>query len=135
MSSKYCSSCTQNRLLSCFLQDASNPASKVLATCASCRASNARYSKRKALQPLDPNIQAKRRSTAYKSTYTSESFHPPSQSCRITSGSHYPSSQSTRITSGSPYPYTYTPSCTTSNSGLPACRSMAVYTELSCCNG
>src|SRR5271170_6439667 len=61
MDSKYCSSCTQKRLLSCFLRDASNPASKVLATCASCRASKERYSKRKALQPLDPNIQAKRR--------------------------------------------------------------------------
>src|SRR5271155_2705757 len=61
MDSKYCSSCTQKRLLSCFLSEASNPASKVLATCASCRASKERYSKRKALQPLDPNIQAKRR--------------------------------------------------------------------------
>src|SRR5271154_219177 len=61
MSSKYCSSCTQERLLSCFLKDASNPASKVLATCASCRAATARHSKRKALQPLDPNIQTKRR--------------------------------------------------------------------------
>ena len=61
MSSKYCSSCAQKRLLSCFLLDASNPMSKVLATCASCRATKARSSKRKALQPLDPNIQAKRR--------------------------------------------------------------------------
>src|SRR5271154_2227183 len=61
MSSKYCSSCVQKRLLSCFLSDASNPASKVLATCASCRATKGRYSKRKALQPLDPNIQPKRR--------------------------------------------------------------------------
>src|SRR5271156_1452116 len=61
MDSKYCSSCTQKRLLSCFLSEASNPASKVLATCASCRATKGRYSKRKALQPLDPNIQPKRR--------------------------------------------------------------------------
>src|ERR1700723_3090493 len=61
MDSKYCSGCAQKRLLSCFLSDASNPASKVLATYALCRASRARSSKRKALQLLDPNIQAKRR--------------------------------------------------------------------------
>ena len=60
ISSKYCSSCAQKRLLSCFLSDASNPESKVLATCALCRASKAR-SKRKALQPLDPNVPSKRR--------------------------------------------------------------------------
>jgi hypothetical protein len=42
MSSKFCSSCAQKRLLSCFLLDASNPTSKVLATCASCRATKAR---------------------------------------------------------------------------------------------
>jgi hypothetical protein len=47
-----------------FLKDASNPASKVLATCDTCRARTAKSrtdkSKRKALQLLDPNIQAKR---------------------------------------------------------------------------
>src|SRR5271156_2831450 len=61
MDSKYCSGCTQKRLLSSFLSDASNLGSKVLATCNICRASKSRYQKRKALQPLDPNIQAKRR--------------------------------------------------------------------------
>jgi hypothetical protein len=61
MSSKYCSSCAQKRLLSCFLLDDSNPVSKVLATCASCRATKARSSKRKALQPIDPNAPSKRR--------------------------------------------------------------------------
>src|SRR5438045_260593 len=63
MSSKYCSSCAQLHLLSCFLSDASNPVSKVLATCALCRASRVRSSKRKPLQPLDPNIQAKKKPT------------------------------------------------------------------------
>jgi hypothetical protein len=61
MSSKYCSSCTQKRLLSCFLLDPSNPASKEFKTCASCRASDAKSKKRKALQPLDPNVPAKKR--------------------------------------------------------------------------
>ena len=61
MDSKYCSRCTQKRLLSSFLSDAFNPGSKVLATYNICRASKSRYQKRKALQPLDPNIQAKRR--------------------------------------------------------------------------
>src|SRR5271155_3876936 len=108
MDSKYCSGCLQKLLLSSFLADASaNPGSKVFATCILCRDRRSK-TKRKALHPLDPNIQPKKaRSTAYKSTYTSESFDPPSQSCRSTSsscrnasGSHYPS-QSTRITSGS----------------------------------
>jgi hypothetical protein len=63
MASKYCSSCTQKRLLSFFLSDASNPGSKVLATCNICRAHKTKHNKRKALQPLDPNVPAKRRST------------------------------------------------------------------------
>lgn len=60
--SKYCSSCYQRRLLSCSLSDPSSPASKELKTCASCRASIAKSTKkRKALQPLDPNVPARRR--------------------------------------------------------------------------
>ena len=47
--------------LSVFLKDASNPVGKVLATCDTCRARTAKSKKRKALQPLDSNIQAKRR--------------------------------------------------------------------------
>src|ERR1700722_17073042 len=65
MDSKYCSACIKKLPLSVFLKDASNLASKVLATCDTCRARTAKSrtdkSKRKALQPLDPNIQAKRR--------------------------------------------------------------------------
>jgi hypothetical protein len=61
MDSKYCSSCLQKRPLSLFLKDASNLGSKVLATCDTCRARTAKSKKRRALQPLDPNIQAKRR--------------------------------------------------------------------------
>src|SRR5271155_6271851 len=61
MDSKYCSGCLQKCLLSSFLADASaNPGSKVFATCILCRDRRSK-TKRKALQPLDPNIQAKRR--------------------------------------------------------------------------
>jgi len=63
MASKYCSSCTQKRLLSSFFSDTSNPGSKVLATCNICRAHKTRHNKRKALQPLDPNVPAKRQPT------------------------------------------------------------------------
>ena len=59
MDSKYCSSCAQKHLLSFFLKNASaDPGSKVFSTCITCRD---RCQKRKALQPLDPNIQVKRR--------------------------------------------------------------------------
>jgi len=62
MSFKCCSNCARERLLPCFLKDPSNPASKELKTCTSCRTSIAKsMKKRKALQPLDPNIPAKRR--------------------------------------------------------------------------
>jgi hypothetical protein len=69
MSSKCCSNCGQTRLLSAFLSDPSNPASKELKTCGPCRVSIAKSreklrgekKKRKALQPLDPNISAKKR--------------------------------------------------------------------------
>src|SRR5271155_993135 len=65
MDSKYCSACIKKLPLSVFLKDASNPASKVLATCDTCWARTAKSrtdkSKRKALQPLDLNIQSKRR--------------------------------------------------------------------------
>lgn len=55
------------RLLSSFLLDPSNPASKERRTCAPCRVSVAKSreklkgKKRKALQPLDPNVPAKKR--------------------------------------------------------------------------
>jgi hypothetical protein len=59
MDSKYCSACAKKLPISSFLKDASaNPGSKVLKTCLLCR--NKSKSKRKALQPLDPNIPAKR---------------------------------------------------------------------------
>jgi len=62
MDSKYCSGCLQKLLLSSFLADASaNPGSKVFATCIPCRDRRRSKTKRKALQPLDPNRQAKRR--------------------------------------------------------------------------
>ena len=59
MDSKYYSSYAQKCLLSFFLKNASaNPDSKVFSTCITCCDW---CCKRKALQPLDPNIQAKRR--------------------------------------------------------------------------
>src|SRR5271163_1666287 len=61
MDSKYCSGCLQKLLLSSFLADASaNPGSKVFATCTPCRDRRSK-TKRKALQPLDPNVPSKRR--------------------------------------------------------------------------
>jgi hypothetical protein len=59
MSSKYCSSCMQKRLLPCFLKDAlASPTSRVYSTCIQCRdKAKASRGKRPALQPLDPNIQ------------------------------------------------------------------------------
>jgi hypothetical protein len=101
---------------------------KVFSTCITCRA---RCKKRRALQPLDPNIPSKRRA---KNPYTFEASYSSCYSTRITFGT-IDTASSTRITSGNPYPRTHAPSYTTSNSGLPACRSMAVYTELSRCNG
>ena len=67
MSSKCCSNCGQTRVLSFFLANPSKPASKKLKTCAPCRVSRTKSKaklkeeKRKALQPLDPNIPAKKR--------------------------------------------------------------------------
>src|SRR5271156_3914271 len=77
MDSKYCSSCLQKRLLSSFLADASaNPGSKVFATCIPCRDRRRSKTKRKALQPLDPNIQPKRR--VPRSTKASTRLNPSS---------------------------------------------------------
>src|SRR3981081_3340602 len=82
MASKYCSSCTQKRLLSSFLSDTSNLGSKVLATCNICRAYKTRYNKRKALQPLDPNVLAKRRPTKAPTRPTPSILHlNPFESC------------------------------------------------------
>lgn len=61
MDSKYCSSCLQKRLLSCF---STTSTGKVLATCNSCRAK--KNNKRKALQELDPNLPSKRCATGSK---------------------------------------------------------------------
>jgi hypothetical protein len=61
MESRYCSSCFQSCLLSCFLLNVSTkPGSKVFKTCIACRVSQQKSKKRKALQPLDPNIPSKR---------------------------------------------------------------------------
>jgi hypothetical protein len=68
MDSKYCSSCLQKRLLSCF---STTSTGKVLATCNSCRAK--KTSKRKALQELDPNLPPKRRATGSKTPTTAPS--------------------------------------------------------------
>src|SRR5271163_1143621 len=54
MASKYCGSCDHKLLLSCFLKDSSDPASKILTTCTSCRVKATAARKRKALQPLHP---------------------------------------------------------------------------------
>jgi hypothetical protein len=75
MDSKYCSGCLQKRLLSCF---PTNKSGKVLATCNSCRATQAnRNTKRKALQELDPNLPSKRRVTGPKTTTTTPSILEP----------------------------------------------------------
>src|SRR5271154_2066401 len=80
MDSKYCSCCLQKRLLSSFLADASaNPGSKVFATCIPCRDRRRSKTKRKALQPLDPNIQPKRRvpRSTKAPTHLNPSILPP----------------------------------------------------------
>ena len=60
MDSKYCSSCIQKHALSSFLKDTSSDlGSKIFSTCIPCRAKNSK--KRKALQPLCPNVPPKRR--------------------------------------------------------------------------
>src|ERR1700733_5094287 len=60
MDSKYCSSCLQKHALSSFLKDTSSDlGSKMFSTCIPCRAKNSK--KRKALQPLCPNVPPKRR--------------------------------------------------------------------------
>src|ERR1700722_16588827 len=63
MDSKYCSSCLQKRLLSCF---SATSTGKVLSTCNSCRTKGNK--KRKALQELDPNLPSKRHVTRPKKT-------------------------------------------------------------------
>ena len=61
MDSKYCSTCLQRYPLSSFCLDASDPTSKVLATCLRCRERRAVWkTKRKALGQLDPNIPTKK---------------------------------------------------------------------------
>lgn len=60
MDSKYCSQCLQKLPPSSFLANAAaDPGSKVFKTCIACRGKS--RSKRKALQPLHPNIPSKRR--------------------------------------------------------------------------
>src|ERR1700729_814685 len=59
MASKCCSRCAHTLPLSSFLKDPSNPQSKSLATCTTCR-TRAQGRKRKALQSLDPNVPSKR---------------------------------------------------------------------------
>ena len=59
MDAKYCSQCVQKLPISSFLANAfANLGTKVFSTCITCRA---RSKKRRALQPLDPNIPSKRR--------------------------------------------------------------------------
>jgi ssDNA-binding Zn-finger/Zn-ribbon topoisomerase 1 len=72
MDSKYCSGYHQKRLLSCF---PTNKSGKVLATCNSCRTSQAKYNtKRKALQLLHPNLPSKRRDIGPKITTATPSI-------------------------------------------------------------
>jgi hypothetical protein len=62
MDLKYYSSCLQKHVLSSFLKDISSDlGSKIFRTCIPCRAKNSK--KRKALQPLCPNVPSKRRTT------------------------------------------------------------------------
>lgn len=59
MEYKYCSACAQKRVLSCFLKTSSaDPGTRVFSTCIPCRDKS---KKRRALQPLHPNKQPKRR--------------------------------------------------------------------------
>ena len=60
MASKYCAHCIQKLLLPSFLADPCDPKSKTLTTCINCRARRWEKKKRKALEPLDPNIPSKR---------------------------------------------------------------------------
>ena len=64
MDSKYCAWCVQKLLLSLFLKDPSNPASKLLSTCASCRVKAAAKRKREDSHPRDPRVPAKNRRAA-----------------------------------------------------------------------
>jgi hypothetical protein len=74
MDSKYCSGCYQKRSLSSFAKNGST--SRILASCAPCRASQAKSNtKRKALQQLDPNVPPKKRATAC--TRPKPSIPPP----------------------------------------------------------
>jgi hypothetical protein len=60
MASKCCSKCAHTFLLSSFLADPSDSKSKIRKTCIKCRAKAQETYKRKALEPLDPNIPSKR---------------------------------------------------------------------------
>lgn len=74
MESKYCSACAQKRVLSCFLKNPSaNPGTKVFSTCIPCRDKS---KKRRALQPLDPNKQSKRRIELSTTTRPIERSNP-----------------------------------------------------------
>jgi hypothetical protein len=75
MDSKYCSGCYQKRPLSSFAKNGST--GRLLASCAPCCTSQAKSNtKRKALQPLDPNIPPpKRRAAAY--THSKSTIPPP----------------------------------------------------------
>jgi hypothetical protein len=58
MSSKFCSKCVQKLPLSSFLKDTlASPSSRVYSTCIRCRSQKKASNKKRALQPLDLNIQ------------------------------------------------------------------------------
>jgi hypothetical protein len=78
MDSKFCSSCYQKRLITSFFKDPSNSKSKVLKTCTMCRSSTLRsQNKRKALQPLAPNVPSKRPAIARTKPAEAPSIPPP----------------------------------------------------------
>jgi hypothetical protein len=78
MASKCCSTCAHTLPLSSFLADPSNSKSKIRVTCIKCRdLCRKSWLKRKALQPLDPNVPSKRRRTARTEPTHTPSISPP----------------------------------------------------------
>jgi len=94
--SKFYSSCYQSRLFPSFLKDPSNSESKILKTCITCRTRTIQSrNKRKALQPLDPNIPSKRPAIANTRPIEAPLIPPPHvrSETRLESSIHPPESR------------------------------------------
>src|SRR5438045_703890 len=77
MASKCCSKCAHTLPLSSFLADPSNPGSKIRITCIKCRSQERARLKRKALEPLDPNVPSKRPTISRAKPTEAPSIPPP----------------------------------------------------------